>query len=323
MTHSTHNPGEFALPLPITQIAQDTAQRFASQQFNPEKVEQVRLNTLAVYVVNDYLQLMGIATNLASSDIHNAVVQLSANVSDLEVSGLGRLECRPMHPLEQTCYIPPEVWHDRIGYVVIQFDEAAQQAMMVGFSATAVEHLPLHQLAPPEALLDHLHELSQSPQERSVPTAQPLVNLSQWFQDVFETGWQAIDALLNPPELGLAYRGYRWMGDPNSTENRIGRAKLINLGFQLTHHTFALVVELSQRPDAQVRIYLRLHPAEGAFLPSDLRLAVLDSTGAVLVEARSRNADNYLQLELSGQAGEHFNVQVSLGEASITESFVI
>jgi hypothetical protein len=323
MTHSTHNSGEFALPLPVTKVAQDTAQRFARQQFSPEKVEQVRLNTLAVYAVNDYLQLMGIATNLAGSDIHNSIVQLGANVADLEVSGVGRLECRPIRSIDQTCYIPPEVWHDRIGYVIIQFDEAAQQAAMLGFSPTAtVEYLPLNQLEPPEALLEHLYELSQQPGERSVSVDPIFVNLSQWFQDVFDAGWQAIDSLF-PPELNLAYRGYRWTGEPNSAQNRIGRAKLINLGFQLTNRNFILIVELSQQPDAQIGIYLRLHPAEGQYLPSHLQLAVLDETGAVIVEARSRDADNYMQLELSGTTGERFSIQISLGEASVTETFVI
>ncbi len=64
MSNSTYQLDDFALKLPISQIARITAQQFANQQPNPEKAEQVRLNTLAVWVVNDYLQMMDIATDL-------------------------------------------------------------------------------------------------------------------------------------------------------------------------------------------------------------------------------------------------------------------
>jgi hypothetical protein len=318
MTYSTYDADDFALPLPITSVAQTAAQTFSSKQLSPTKQEQVRLNTLAVYVVNDYLQLMGIATNLASSEVRNPIVQLGANVADLEVVGLGRLECRSVQRQEQLCYMPPETWHDRIGYVIVQIDELARQAMMLGFSPTAnIEFFPLTRLRPPEALVEHLYELTQLPKERS-PT---LVHLSQWFQNTFEAGWQAIEAVLNPAELGFAYRSYRWAGDSHDSID-ISRAKLIDLGLQLLNQPLALTVELDQRPE-ELDIRLRLYTTTGQFLPPDVRLIVLDETGAIFLEATARNADNYLQLQFSGISGEHFSVQISLGEAQVIEEFVI
>ena len=59
MTYHTNEIDEFALPLPITCAARREAQEFANQQPTAQKAEQVRLNTLAVHAVNDYLQLMG------------------------------------------------------------------------------------------------------------------------------------------------------------------------------------------------------------------------------------------------------------------------
>lgn len=322
MTYSTYDADNFALPLPITRVAQTAAQTFSRQQMSLTKQEQVRLNTLAVHVVNDYLQLMGIATNLASSEVRNPIVQLGANIADLEVPGLGRLECRSLQRQEQLCHLPPETWHDRIGYVIVQIDEPAQQALMLGFSPTAgVEYFPLSRLQPPEALIEHLHELRQLPKERSPTLTDSLVQLSQWFQDTFEAGWQAIDTVLNPPEPGFAYRSYRQSA--NRPANAISRAKLIDLGLQLANQPLALTVELSRNSDEQIDLCLQLYPTTEQFLPANVRLTVLDETEAIFLEATARDADNYLQLQFSGIPGEPFSVQISLDNAQVMEQFVI
>jgi hypothetical protein len=134
MSYNTNEMEDFALPLPITRMARRTAEEFANRQPTPQKAEQVRLNTLAVCVVNDYLQMMGIPTDLSVGDSWNPVVLLGADVADLEVTGVGRLECRPVRMHQQTCHIPPEVLSDRIGYVVVQIDESSLEATVLGFN---------------------------------------------------------------------------------------------------------------------------------------------------------------------------------------------
>src|SRR6478672_10226529 len=109
MIYSTQEIEDYSLPLPITQTAYNTAQRFSLQQPNPQKAEQVHLNTLAVYAVNDYLQLMGIPTEVTAGDSWNPVMRLCTDVADLEVTGKGRLECRPVKISESTCHVPLEV----------------------------------------------------------------------------------------------------------------------------------------------------------------------------------------------------------------------
>jgi hypothetical protein len=71
-------------------------------------------------VVNDYLQMLGIATELSTSNIWKPAIRLTADIADLEIVGVGTLECRPVQKSSQTCYIPAEVWSNRIGYVVVQ-----------------------------------------------------------------------------------------------------------------------------------------------------------------------------------------------------------
>ncbi|MCU0517071.1 MAG: DUF1822 family protein [Oscillatoria sp. Prado101] len=163
MTYSSHDIENFALLLPLTQNARRVAQQFANEQPTPEKAEQVRLNTLAVWVVNDYLQMMNIPTDLSAGDSWNPHVRLCADVADLEVSGAGRLECRPLKKGQRSCYIPPEVWEERIGYMVVEIDDSLRSASLLGFVPTAATHeLPVSQLQPPEDLIDCLSQLRQS-----------------------------------------------------------------------------------------------------------------------------------------------------------------
>lgn len=336
MTYHTNNIEDFALPLPITQAARQIAQQFAQEQPTPQKAEQVRLNTLATHVVNDYLQMLGISTNLSDSDSWNPVVRLCADVADLEVTGWGRLECRPIKKHQQACYVPPEVQSERVGYVVVQIDDMSLEATVLGFTPTVTrDELPVTQLEPIESLIDHIHQPVEA--VAAVTQASPVaaslrVNLSQWLNNVFETGWQTLESVLNPAEPDLAF-GFRSavrsadgavLANPDLPNAGILRAKLVDLGMQLSGYPVALIVELQPETEHRSQITLQVHPTgTQAYLPPSLQLIVLDESGLVFLEAQARNADNYMQLQFSGLAEEQFSVKVTLGEASIMEDFVV
>ncbi|MBD2464602.1 DUF1822 family protein [Oscillatoria sp. FACHB-1407] len=332
MTYSTHDTDSFALPLPITQHAQRIAQQFANQQPTPQKAEQVRLNTLAVIVIHDYLEMLGIATDLTQSDSWNPVTRLCADVADLQIAGLGRLECRPLASADPVCPVPPEVWEDRVGYAVVQIDPQAEQAALLGFVPTVEdEELPLSQLRSPEELLDHLDRLLHPATQMAIAPSvaataeQAFVTLSQWFQHQFAEGWQTVESLLNPQYLNPAY-GFRGATstEPNTQESRVRRAKLIDLGIQFNRQPIALVVELQPTATESTQVCLQVHPTQDqSYLPPDLRLTVLDESGATFLEAESRAADNYIQLQFSGTAGERFGVQITLGNSRVYEEFMI
>ncbi|HEY9711058.1 MAG TPA: DUF1822 family protein [Oculatellaceae cyanobacterium] len=332
MTYNTNDIEEFALSLPITRTARQTAQQFASEQPTPQKAEQVRLNTLAVCVVNDYLQqILGIPTDLSKSDSWNPVVRLCADVADLEVIGVGRLECRSLKSHQQTCHIPPEVWSDRIGYVVVQIDESSLEAIVLGFVQTATtEELSVSQLRPIDDLIDCLNSTRSVVPVAAVTCAvveNRRVNLSQWFTDVFETGWQTVEALLNPAELDLAFRfrsaDSAVLIESEQSDSGHRRGKLIDLGIQLADRPVALIVELTPE-DGKRNILLQVHPTGNQiYLPPLLQLTVLDESGLIFLEAQARSADNYIQLQFSGLPGEQFSVRVALGDARIVEDFVV
>ena len=107
-----------AISLPITTENREIAHNFAAQQATKQKAEQVLYNTLAVLIVQSYLKMLGIATDLLKSDSWNPIMRVCDDVADLNISDLGKLECRPLKNSDTSCHIPMEVWDLRLGYVV-------------------------------------------------------------------------------------------------------------------------------------------------------------------------------------------------------------
>ena len=316
MTQSIY---EFTLPLPITQATRQTAQEFANQQPNPNKAEQVRLNTLAVLVVQDYLQLMEIPTRLTASDSWNRVLRLCADVADLQVTGLGRLECRPVLPNQTLCSVPPETWSDRIGYVVVELDETAESAQILGFVPRATtETLPLNQLRSPEDLLDHLAELRH-------PQPSAVANLSQWMQGAIDESWQTLEALLNPVQLSPAI-AFRTRDSDRGLATQ-SPAKPINLDGIIA----ALAVDANPQSDGSMEVSIQLHPPIDGFLPLGTRFfmlneqgeSMLNEEGEVELDATANGTEDRLELQMGGTPGERFTIQISLNQTQFTQDFVI
>lgn len=328
---------EFAVPLPITSSALAIAQQFARQQPTPEKADRVRLNTLAVLVVNDYLQWLGIETDLEASDSWNPVVRLCADVADLELPNIGRLECRPISGSETECSIPQEVKESRIGYAIVQIDETICQANLLGFTASIDrERLLIRDLQSPEDLIDRIATLQEyrlqklkQVTERTVETRSTRVNLRQWFDEIFEVGWQAVKTLLNSTDLTpeISFRTSNLEVPDvasNFTRSAICQAKLLHLGEPSLGLSAILLVEIQRSENDNIDIVLQVHPRmPQPFLPPDLQLLVLDEAGNEFMEARSRHADNYIQLQFGGNPGEKFSVKIALGNARAIEEFEI
>ncbi len=324
MTSTIYELQNNPLTLPITQTSITNALQFAQQQANPEKAQQVRLNTLAVSVVLDYLEMMDIPTDLAKSDSWNPLVRLLSDVADINLPGIGQIECRPVLKGQPWCYVPPETWSDRVGYIVVEIDEEQNFAQLLGFITTVNrEQLALNQLQPIEAFIDHVAQLQQNPVQKA------LVNLGQWFTGLVGEGWQTLESLANQGDLSpaFAFRSAQTLESANTqlfpVENIITRAKLVDLGILVANQRIILVVEITPEANQQTGVRIQLHPTTQAHLPSNLRLSVLDNTGSLFLDAQARSADNYIQLQFSGLSGEEFIIQVSIDGANITENFVI
>ena len=264
----------------------------------------------------DYLEMMGIATNLEASDSWHPVVCLSADVADLKIVGVGKLECRSLRAGESTCYMPPEVWEDRIGYTVLRLEEDGRSATILGFvKKVSTEYLALDRLEPIENLCEAIAAL------RPVP---PIRITIDWLHGIFGEVWQEIGALITPrPQYAWLSVNRGTISNPSSNQTEVRRGKAIDLSDYLPNCQVALVVTIWQGTENKTNIRLAVYPMTGMYLPQFLKLVVLDETGSVFKEVESRSIDNFIQFELYGDAGERFSAQVVFAELVVTETFVI
>ena len=316
-----------ALPLPITSENRETAGNFARQQATQEKAKQVLYNTLAVLTVKNYLEMLGVATDLSNSDSWNPVMRACDNVADLHIWDLGILECRPLQSSDTSCHIPMEVWDLRLGYVMVKIDDSLKKALLLGFIAqVASEEISIADLQPIEALIDRLHDL------RTLTANSSVINLGEWFNNIFTPGWSTVESLLNPKQLIPAW-GFRnaESADSNSEQltstnetNHVQRAKLINLGIQLKDRPVVLLIDISPEANGSMAVILQVHPSSNdAYLPATLILRVVESSGQVFMEAQAIGRDNFIQLQFSGESKELFAVQIVLDDAELIEQFQI
>ncbi|HBK97021.1 MAG TPA: hypothetical protein DD001_06640 [Microcoleaceae bacterium UBA10368] len=443
--------------VPLTSKALKLAKSFQEQYESPAKARQVYLNTLAVYAVDTYCQCLGIETDLEASDSLNPVMQTLMDVADIEITGIGKLECRPVLPTDENCYIPTDTWENRIGYVAVEIDESSREATLFGFYPTInplemMEQVSCESFQPLEALIDHLDRIesalfffqSDEPvvvkvRERltdeplaeiitqleriyrtynkyerryaggeflasylpttkgvafrgSIPVAdreefddsqqtelqdlaeellekldeiwgddnsdelvdsesstnesssviqqfeQPaivpisqsqsgLINLSEWLQNPegSQYHWQPLELFLSNQEGNLIFRfasaPRSRSADAETPTRSVSKVKEI----PLPGHPLVLIINCQLESDGRRDILVRLYPSteEQTYLPEGAQLIILDESGEVFLEAQSRSADNWIQLEFRGEAGEPFSIKVVFGDLSVTDNFAI
>lgn len=288
------------------------AQEYSEGIYNPVKQQQIYLNTLAVYALNNYLQCMGFETNWQGSGSCDRLVIQLMNIADLEVKNLGKLECRPVLLGTEVCEIPPEVWLDRIGYVAIQLNYHLKEATILGFIPQAEAEVPLNQLQSLEDFLLYMSELeiANSLQHND---SSSLVKIGQWLDGFVDAGWQTIEHLLNPQQLGLAFKSAVSMT----------RGQKIDLGMQLEQISVALVVKITEMVEGEVDILTQIYPRENHVLPEGVKLSISDELGENILEVISRDEDNLIQLEFSAELGEKFKIMLAYDESQQTREFEV
>lgn len=143
-------------------------------------------------------------------------------------------------------------------------------------------------------------------------------NLSQWWNNVFEAGWQAIEDLFGAqPDLAFNFR------QTNSTSEQIRRVKQIQLNAELP--TLLLVVMLETEADGRMRIWVQILPQIGeTYLPANLKLELLSNTGDVIQSVQAGETSNYIQLRrFKSLPGTQFRLQIAIENTSTYEDFVV
>jgi hypothetical protein len=143
----------------------------------------------------------------------------------------------------------------------------------------------------------------------------PVVYLREWLEGAVENGWQVVAA---PERTSSAVRGSEHF------EITVRQAKLLDVGMDLGEHSVVLSLAITLNPDTSMNVLVQVHPAPGQrHLPPHLKLTMLSET-SIMQEVRSRQQDSYIQLRhFRGEAGDSFDIQISLDQVSVLESFIL
>lgn len=299
------------ITIPIDGRMIANAEKISLQHHNQTKANQVYLNTLAVLAVDFYCQCIDIETDIAKSSGLNNILTPLIDTAGLFIKDKGLLECRPILKSQDFCYIPAEVREDRIGYIGVEIDEVERTATILGFvKSVDNEKLPLTSLQPLEDFLFYLHKL-QKPVDIRHNIEHTIIKLSQWFDGLFDLGWQS--------ELAVAKR----IAPVNVTEkSEVTGAKII----KITNLPEPVLLILHQsQVDNEVEIVLRLYPAsESIFLIDGIKMTLFDENNNPIPRLENvSKSSNWLQLRFKGNVGDKFGLQVSLGAEAVVEEFVI
>lgn len=307
----------FPFIVPLTAPNHQIAEKFYQQHSDPQRAKQIYLNTLSVLAVNFYLTCLGIKTNLERSQSWDPALQVLVDTADLWVDDLGSLECRVVLPEAKACTIPPQVWSDRIGYIVVQLNPDLTEASLLGFvQSVEVESLPLEQLQPLDQFPEYLHNLVAIAPTVTTPT---VTKLSQWVHNQVTAGWQMLETLLEwqkQPTLS-----FRTPTTQSSEQASVVRGRVLVIGTPAVQVLF--LIEITPRTDSEYQIKLELYPAGvDTYLPRSLQLSLLDEAGKSVLQAENTNSEG-LEFQFAGEIGERFSVKISLQEDNLIETFEI
>jgi len=296
--------------VPLSATNHRVAEKICRQVGNSARTKEIYLNALAIATVQFYFECMEIKTDREKAQ--DSIIQSLMNCATLHVTGLGDVECCVILPDSKEIEVPPEVWEGRLAYIAIQFEASLRRANILGFSRAVKQgQILLSDLEPIDALIPHL-------QNQAV---RQLVPLKQWLQGAFDATWKALEELLQPDLLPtFAYRS-----NVHGSEMTVKRAKLFDLAMQIDRCSVILLVAITPETNQKTMISVQVHPMRPLlYLPINLDLELLSETGEKLQAVRSRNQDNYIQLKrFYGVSGEKFEIRLTLGDASLTETFII
>lgn len=308
---------EKAVPVILTQNAQQLASRFAAEQPTKEKATKVYNNTLAVLAVKNYLQILDIPTSVSGCDSWNTFSRMTKNVADLEIRNYGKVECcvipeKQSEAEEVFAHVSSEVTEERIAYLFIKLVPEQKMALLLGY-------LPI--VESEKMTLSSLNDMEDFP-----TFLLQKICLSDWLLNQVQKGWKALEELLDKPDLTYQWRGADIVTPqpPDSSKSYVVRGKLIKLSRHESLAPFLLIVDIHVRLEQDYSIMLAIEPnSNQEFLPSELELFLLDSNGEAVMQAQARQENRRIQLEFLATLGDSFDLKLQLGDSIHIEKFII
>ena len=151
----------------------------------------------------------------------------------------------------------------------------------------------------------------------SLKSSKNQINLSRWFDEIFETGWQSVDSLFNP--LNTRQFAFRNFEEEATT---VQRAKLIDRTMITNGFAVILVIQQKQQINDVIDITVSLYPTENqSYLPEGMQLKMSFDGGDEVIQAKA--SDRWLTISFSGSPEEEFNLEISLGDIKVNENFIV
>jgi len=295
------------IPVLIRQSSLETARAFATETTDPIRGEQIFLNTLSVLSVHEYLDILGVATDVTQGDSWQPQLRLIDNPADLYLVERSSVECIPVAPSTSEVSVSPDVQFRRIAYVVVELQEPFQEAQLKGFGkASEITHDKLS--------IDQLHPISDLPQHLAKFHAS---HLGQWFQGHIESVWQ-------PPEQIIAtrYPAFRFRAQSGPI---LRKARPITLKSDVGLPLQLGLVIAAKTGDDSICVSAQLHPgiksdAEsnvGCILPAGVVLELRSDEDETIqaVSARFTPADTFIQLKpFECLPNDQYQIRVGFGD---------
>lgn len=326
--------------VPIGRQAHSYAQKLASSWAN-FRYESTYRSRLAVYSFHEYLEMIGIRTNLEQEDHFNPSLERLFDIASVTVSNVGRIECFLVSPDETTIDFSLKlIDDDLIACVAVRLDKDLNWLEILGvFPASSeiingeLEQLPVSALKPPDVLIDYLPDsvfentLANSlPQNNS--SHKNLVDLSQWFKGVFDEVWQPVKMLLGLQEVETydfkpgAVSSFQTASAGLCEESpaEVDRGTLIDLGKDRGQVILRLSIQNQNDEELYVLVEVRPLVLED-LLPANLELAVI--VGEEVLKNKLEEPGKCLQVEPDCfKYGDRFDIQLSIDGVRIVRSFI-
>ena len=138
-----------------------------------------------------------------------------------------------------------------------------------------------------------------------------IINLENWFQEIFEAGWQMATELLETPTVIPAFRN-----------SGVEGGRVISIGSDNT--PIILVVRVTETSTSNRDVVVEILPElKQEFLPSGLQLLLLDSDEDPVMEATTRQDNKNIKFEFTGTSGEAFSIKLDLFNSFFQENFIL
>jgi hypothetical protein len=288
MNNNLNTLWDLAIPFPVTASFRQQARAYALQYFTQDTHERTYLNTLAVLVADAYFRLLNFQTNLTKAERWDAARRLWSEANELELLGLGNLECRVIEVGQQTVVLAPETWTDRIGYLFVEIASSEKVATLIGFlpafdPETSGEEVAIANLKSIDEMIDYLAQRE----------AKKITYLRNWLNNIYEQDWE-------PAMRGLS---------GTTCKKKI----------QLAGQVFEMLLSVSHGSNGAIAVTVIVRCKSG-FLPIGMQVSVPDESD-IHTETVTTPAD-LISIPLEFSSGEEFWVELRMGEAFIREYFI-